>query len=146
MKKIILIIIAAGVLIGISVGVYLFNKKAKDFAHATPNIKTTVEEIYSQFNNDEVAATTKFVASDKVIQVRGILKEIIIEPDSTTTLILSDLNNEDASVKITLEDKNVKLGDKIAVGLIITVNGQCTGMLDDFITKKVQMIRGGVIE
>ncbi len=146
MKKYILIAIAICFVIGVSVGLYLYNMKAKDFAHSKPSVIVTVDEIYRQFNGDEVAATTKYVVADKVVQVSGILKEATTDSDSITTLVLSDLNNADEMVSITLEEKNLEIAKNLPIGLLIVVNGQCTGMLDDFVTKKVQMIRGGIIK
>lgn len=146
MKKLVLIGLALGLIIGISVGLYLYNMKAKDFANSKANIVTTVDVIYGEFNADEALAATKYVANDKVVQVKGSLKEVVVESDSTTTVILVGTATPEATVTIALETKQPDLASKLVVGSEITVNGQCTGMLDDFVTKKVQMIRGGVID
>lgn len=146
MKKIFLISLVVGLVIGLSIGYYLYNMKAKDFANSKANIITTVDAIYGEFNSDEALAATKFVADDIVIQVKGSLKEVLVASDSTTTLILVGSATPEATVSIALETKIPELAKTLIVGAEITVNGQCTGILDDFVTKKVQMIRGGIVK
>ena len=124
---------------------YSVTKSNKDFAHSKANLVTTVDAIYGEFNENEALAGTKFVAKDMVVQVKGALKEVVVEADSTTTVVLVGTATPDATVSIALETKNPNLAKSLVVGCQLTVNGQCTGMLDDFVTKKVQMIRGGLI-
>ena len=146
MKKLFFIFLAIVLLIGVSVGYYLYNMKAKDFVNSKANIITSVDAIYDEFNSDEALAATKFVADDIVIQVKGTLKEVLVAADSTTTLILVGSSNPEATVSMALESKTPELAKTLIVGAEITVNGQCTGILDDFVTKKVQMIRGGIVK
>ncbi len=139
-----LLILALFVAYG-SYALYSVTKGNKDFAHSEANITTTVDAIYSDFDADEALASSKFVIKDMVVQVKGLLKEVVVEADSTTTLVLEGSSVPEATVSIALESKNPNLASSLAIGSEITVNGQCTGILDDFISKKVQLIRGGVV-
>lgn len=145
MKKIIAITVAAIALLGASYGYYLYTKKAKDFTNAKVDIYITAGDIYQDFISDETKANRVYVIADKVIQVTGVVKSYNINTDSTQTIILTDTKSPEALINITLESKIPINANLVSSGLQIKVNGQCTGILDDFIEKKVQFIRGGVV-
>lgn len=105
------------------------NKEHVDVKKTTPNLIIAVDEILSDFENDEEKANTKF--TDKIIELKGVIAEITTQDNATTITLMSQ--NFDATVICSLlpeETPNVleyKKGDEISL------KGICKGYLLDVV-------------
>ncbi|HNE30452.1 MAG TPA: hypothetical protein PLW66_14865, partial [Saprospiraceae bacterium] len=68
MKKVILAVLALA-LVGAGVGYYLWNKPHQDIAASKTDVAIDAKQLFDEFNNDETAATAKYL--DKMIAVSG---------------------------------------------------------------------------
>ncbi len=117
--KIILLVILAGVLIGVGVGAYMWNKPHEQIEN-TKGIEMTVSELAGAFSNDEAKANEKYL--NQAITVKGTVTETQQNQDGGLVVILAG-DDPMATVQCTMRDKDVKAN----VGEILTVKGKCTG-------------------
>jgi hypothetical protein len=128
MKKIIYLI-AAMFLLALVFGIYLFNKKPQDVRTVQADYQLNAEELVRQFSDNEDQANQQYL--DKIIQVRGRVKEITLEGYSATVFL--DSGDPISGVTCSFyEEEAGKLKD-IKVDQIITVKGKCTGKLMDVV-------------
>ena len=141
-KAIFAIIIVA--IIGIGIGIYLYNMPQKNFASSKADFTLTAKELFDEFVKSEQAANAKYVTGNKTIQISGTIKELPESPD-TAAIVLIDVQNPDGDISCTLIPEDSKKVKTLKVGNLITVKGQCTGY-QELISKEVLMIRTGLIK
>lgn len=120
MKKIIIIVLAAGLVIGLAVAAYLWNKPKKTAEDEKPVAVLTADSLLNQFATDENAAWAKY-KGDKVIQVSGKISDITTDSLTTVLIETSDLM---AVINCTMAKDQVvhkKVGDQIEI------KGICAG-------------------
>lgn len=128
MKKI-LIIVFSLCLVGLSVGLYMFNKPLESVSSMKVNYSVNASDLLVAFEEDETTANTKYL--DKVLQVEGIVDKLERSEDNTTVYL--DAGNPMSNIIFQLEKSEADLqkGDKV------TLKGICTGYLMD-----VVLVRG----
>lgn len=143
--KIIIFVVLLFILISSGIGLFMFYQPVKDYANAGADISMNVSKLISEFQNNEVDANKKYVTSNDVIQVNGILKEIINNPDGSISLSLVEKTDDIDKISATLEKSFNSKAKGLQIGSKITIKGQCTGY-QELIDKEVIMIRAGIVE
>jgi hypothetical protein len=142
-SRVILFVILAAVVIAVGVGVAMYFKPHKNFAGATPDFQLTASELVGVFSADEVGATAKFVADDKVVLVSGVIREIETDERGATVLVLAP-EELDGSVACTLTAEESAASGTVRIGDFVRITGQCTGM-QGLIEPQVILIRCGLV-
>jgi hypothetical protein len=145
-KKIIIIIVSIVILVAIggAFAYYMSQKPVKDFASSEAEIVLEAKDIYSEFVNDEIAANAKYVTGDKTIEVTGKIIAVNKNEDGTAYLVL-DVSDPEGSLSCSLNEESSASVEKLSVGDLTTLRGQCTGF-QELINKEVIMIRCGIVE
>ena len=128
MKKILIIVFGLG-LVGLSVGLYMFNKPLESVSSMKVNYSINASDLLVAFEEDETTANSKYL--DKVLEVNGIVDKLERSEDKTTVYL--DAGNPMSNIIFQLEksEANLREGDKV------TLKGICTGYLMD-----VVLVRG----
>jgi hypothetical protein len=134
------LLIAAGILcvVGLLIGLYLFNKKDPNLLKVQPDYVINASVLIKEFSQDENSATTKYV--DKVLEVTGAV--LSFEPTSDSTMNVN-LGAEDQMAGIICSFKDVvdPSSQNIKEGEIITVRGVCSGMLMDVLLNNCVLVK-----
>jgi tRNA_anti-like len=120
MKKTIIIVLAIGLVVGLAVAAYMWNKPKKTADDEKPVAVLTADSLLNQFATDEAAAWAKY-KGDKVIQVSGKISDITSDSLTTVLIETSDLM---AVINCTMAKDQVitkKVGDQIEI------KGICAG-------------------
>lgn len=137
---------AVGVLIGICVAIYIFNKPQRDVASEKPAFTLTAGELYRDFSTDEAQANEKYLLgnSGKIIQVSGSVSEIIAQQDTALSIIIKDSLMAMGAILCSVDRTNIAKTSKFKVGDQIALKGECTGYMD--LTNEVSLSRCVIVE
>ena len=135
--RIILFIILTIVAAGVSFGLYLYNKPHVNVAKLEPDAKITAHHLFTEFQKDETAANEKYLG--KVIEIKGIVGEVIINENGSINIILRDpdsFSGINCAFETPVDDgvKNIVQGDQIIV------RGLCSGMLLDVVLNRCILV------
>ena len=114
MKKKKVVILSVIVLVILTVGFiydHTFNSKHRDIANEEATVTLSAKVLYSDFENDESQATTKYL--DKVIEIQGKITAV-----EESGLVLDD------QIQIGFDAAKMP---KVVDGASITVKGRCVG-------------------
>ena len=136
LKKIVLLLLAAG-LIGGSVAYYLWTKKVPSMAGEKSELVTSAEQLFTEFANDETAATTKYVG--KIVTVSGKVRESSKMEDGTPKVLLETGSDFGVSCEFDPNTKHAHIN--FQPGTMLTLKGECAGLNLD-----VQLARCVVVE
>ena len=130
LKRIIAVTFLAIVMIGIGLGIYLYNKPHADISKIPPDFILDAKALFDEFESDEANASRKYI--DKVIQVKGTLAEINRNRDGSVVLSLEDVF---FGVSCSLDSTTVKTVaakiEQLQSGEQVVIKGLCDGMLTD---------------
>jgi len=110
-KVIILGVIVLAILAAGFVYDYTFNSKHRDIANEEATIVLSANELFSDFQNDESSATTKYL--DKVIAIEGEITAVEINDIILNNQIQASFNVEQLL--------------KVEEGTSLTIKGRCVG-------------------
>jgi len=119
-------------LIGASIGYYMWNKPHD--AIGKPNIVTTAKEIMSEFDADENQAMKKYVSQDGnpiVVQVSG--KIVDVKNDTSGITIALDTGDPMNGVSCVLDRFTKQPRTDYKIGEEVKLKGLCTGKLSDVV-------------
>jgi hypothetical protein len=136
-RNILIFIIILGVIGGL-IGLYLYNKKSPDLSKVKADYTLQVSEIVNEFNQDENAASAKYI--DKVVEVTGPASTIEVAGDSTMNVTISD-KDQMSGVICTFHDIANPASIENKKGEIITVRGVCSGMLMDVLLNDCVIVK-----
>jgi hypothetical protein len=120
----VLMLIAAGY------GYYQYTRKNPDLLGASADISILATNLQSEYGMDEDQANKKYL--NKIIQVRGKVRQI--ETDSTGTVTLSlETSDPISSVSCQLDKRHADQASKSKEGDTVSLTGLCTGMLTDVV-------------
>ena len=128
MKRKIIAIALLGFMGAFSAAMYLYYKPHQEMKSLRADHTVSAGDLYHSFVQDEEAARTKY--EDKIVQVKGVVKEIHPSDTGEGVLIL-EVSEEMFGVSCALESSQLNLLDKITVGDQVEIKGLCTGMLMD---------------
>jgi tRNA_anti-like len=124
MKKILIIGLASVCALAIA-GYNLYNKSHR-FVKDEEAIAITAVALFSAFETNEENANKLYL--DKVIEVSGVVSEIITNQSGKQVIILST-NNPMLGINCTMENSI----EPIQIGSTVSITGICTGYLSDVI-------------
>lgn len=124
-KKTIFISIAVIILLAAGYAYMTYNKPHQSVDDADFSMEAS--QLISEFEQDEAKANEKYL--DKVIEVKGPVKDVIKDENSVTLLLGDDTSM--SSVSCALSKGAFEEALDIKTGNIITVKGICSGMLLD---------------
>ena len=133
-KKLPLIIgiIVIGILCGVGIAVYMYNKPHRNIENATADFTLKAADFVAEYTGDEEAANLKYLG--KVICVEGDIIDKKVEPNGIAEFTLIDsYEGLTASFDSTYVVNNYDLLNSYEPGQIIKIKGKCDGY---------QMLRG----
>jgi len=101
-----------------------YNRKVKDLQNVTPDVKIGAVELIAAFEKDEANGNTLYL--DKIIEVKGILRELEKDSKGFYSLVLG-IENEMSAVRCSMDIAHKLDVEKIQEGAMVTVKGACTG-------------------
>jgi hypothetical protein len=120
-QKVILIITAFVLVVGIGATYYLFNKPHRNIALEKPAYILGASILFKEFNMNKDLGDEKF--GNQVIQVSGRVAEVSVGENSVSII----LNNMMEAVNCTIEGNYNESAKGIHFGDSITVKGKCDG-------------------
>ncbi len=125
--KIALIVIGVGILIGGSVGYYMFNKPARDVQNTKTDFSYNASEIVNEYLTDVQKANDKYLdeaGNSKVLEISGIVANISEDFNNQKVILLkAETDKSGVSCTFTQETNsstlNVKIGDQITIKGVI---------------------------
>lgn len=123
--KAIAVTIVICLVIGGSVGFYLFNMPHRDVQSAKVDYSLTGSQIVKEYLNDKDAANQKYLAGDgnsKILEITGIIAKISEDYHGNTVVLLKD-NSEHAGVSATFTSETNKNAKGLSAGQTITIKG-----------------------
>src|ERR1035437_300852 len=124
-------VVLIGLLAGICIAIYMFNKPKRDISNTKPEYTVTAEQLLTEFTKNEQAANAKYLSESggKVIQVSGIVAEIDQKGDTTLTISLKGLSDSQR-INCSMEKTGIPEAKSLKVGDKVSIKGECTGYLD----------------
>ena len=141
----VLLAILVLILIGVSVGLFMYFKPHKNIGETKPDISITAKELVVSFSGNETESIKKFVTADPTIQVTGTVDEVNKANDTTGTIILRDASQFDGCVTCTIDKSQLPKLEMFKKGTPIVIKGQCSG-IQELIEKEVIMFRCVIVE
>lgn len=121
--KLVVIVGLAAIIIGGSIGLYLFNMPHRDVQASKTDYQLTVTALVTEYLENTVAANQKYLAADgdsKILEITGTVYKISEDFSGKRVILLKEENSK-AGVSCTLnENSNI---DYASLGTIIKVKG-----------------------
>ena len=134
--KILLGVVGFIALAGIGIALVLFIMPHKDLGKARPDFVITAIDLQKAFEDNESAATAKFV--NKVIEVRGIIESV--KPGEGSILNVTLKTGSDLSSVICTFARDAD-PSKLNTGNQVTIRGECSGFLMDVLLNDCSLIK-----
>jgi hypothetical protein len=115
---------------------YMFNLKHTDMAKAKPDFVITASVLLKAFEDDETAASTKYI--NKILEIAGTIASV--KPAGNNVLSISLVSGSDLS-SVICTFPAVKDPSKFTPGDEITLRGECSGFLMDVLLNNCAVIR-----
>jgi hypothetical protein len=128
-KKLILLIAAIGLVAGISIAYYLYNKPHQSVADETPAFIMDAPALVSEYDANEKLANQKYLG--KIIEVHGIISEKL--RDNTGKYNVTLQGADIAGIGCEFEPKAQQSVSKLKMGQQVTIKGICSGVLMDVV-------------
>lgn len=129
------VVVALLIAAGYGVYVYTYNKPHRSVQKADLTIEAL--QLLAEFEQDEAKANTMYL--DKVIEVNGVVKDVM-KRDNSFTLLLGDPAAL-GSVSCALDSMSATDAYGVKAGDTVIVRGICTGMLMDVALTNCQLIK-----
>ena len=124
--KIVIILFVIGVIVGISVYMYVFHKPHRNIADEKPAFVLSATELLTQFSQREDSCNKVF--GDKTLEIKGKIADITKKNNVVLTVVLenstSGVNcNFDSAYSV--ENNNIL--NKFEIGNDVVLKGKCDG-------------------
>lgn len=140
MKKtnttIVISVIGVLALAGIVVAYSLYNKPHRQAGEVTPDIDIQATKLYTMYVEDEAKADSLYL--DKVLQVHGVVEEIVTDENGNKVFMLE--SPELFGISCTMENSKSDEILAMKLGTQVTVKGICHGMLMDVVLVKCVLV------
>lgn len=117
-----------GLLAGILISIYLYNKKPADLSSAKSDFKLTSRELVSAFESNEPEATAKYV--NKIIEVHGNISSVENNSDGSINVILTE-PGQMSGIICTFRNSDEPGLAGLQEGNSVKIRGICNGFLMD---------------
>ncbi len=129
----IVLIIAIG---GIFAGLYMYTLKHKDLRKVKPDFVTTSAMLQKEFEDNEVAATAKYL--NRVLEITGTIESVKTGEDKTINVTLKTGSNVSSVI---CSFPAVNNPADFEAGKQITIRGECSGFLMDVLLNNCTVIK-----
>lgn len=138
-KKILISVISIAIICGAGYGYGEYTRKVKSLRHVKADLHMSASELVSAFEKNEATANAAYL--DKIIAVKGNVKEIARDDKGSYTLVLGDKESMN-SVRCSMDTTLQKDVAGLSAGTLIKVKGACTGFnLDELLGSDVILNR-----
>jgi len=123
--KIALILLAAGIIIGGSIGLYMFFMPHRDVQMAKTDYSLTASQLVNEYLADRTAANTKYLAADgnsKILEVSGTVARVGDDFQGNKVVELKE-NGDKAGVNFTFMPATNANAEKLQQGQQVTIKG-----------------------
>ncbi len=117
-------------LIGVGIAFYLYNKPHKDIKSSKTDFTMEAEQLFSEFEENEAEANIKYL--DKIIEVKGTVREMSSDEEGNVSVILNS-KNDFSGVICQLDNLTTHKKTKFNPGESVVFKGICAGMLMDVV-------------
>ena len=121
----ILIVIFGLSLIGIAIGIYMWNKPHENMEHSKAEVTVDAATLFKEYNADENAANAKYLG--KTIAVTGKVKEAGKGGDGGQVKVTLDTGDEFAVI-CELDALSQHARTEFSPGETVTLKGKCDGL------------------
>ena len=118
------------VLAGVAIGLYMYNKPHQNISKAKADLEMTAPELFSDFENDETAANTRYL--DKIVAIEGVVKAVTKDENGMTSVTL-EAGSDMFGVICQLDDFSKHKRSDFQEGEKVKFKGICTGVLMDVV-------------
>lgn len=137
--KIVLTLFVAGLLAAGGVYWYAFMRPHKNMLKAKPAFVMDASNLFNDFSNNESTADKKYLG--KVVQITGKVVDVKNENDETAVTLEDDLFGVSTYLDSTYVADNPRIVAALDTGKIVTLRGQCDGMLNDVVISRAVIIQ-----
>ncbi len=139
--KIILALLVIGLIGGLLVFHFLYNKPHPDFEKMDADYTLAAADLYKSFTTDKTTAGTKY--NGKVIAIKGKLSKVETTDSLTVcVLVFNQGMFGDEGLRCTMLQKYAGHAGKLTAGQEISLKGYCTGFNDtDVILDKCSIVK-----
>ncbi|HKJ41205.1 MAG TPA: hypothetical protein VKA27_03885 [Sunxiuqinia sp.] len=137
--KIALILFVIGLVAAGGVYWYAFMRPHKDMLKTRPEFVMDASDLFNDFSNDENSANKKYLG--KVVQITGKVIDVKNENNETAVTLEDELFGVSTYLDSAFVAQNPKLVSKLDSGQMVTLRGQCDGMLDDVVISRAVIIQ-----
>lgn len=123
--KIIGLVILAGIVIGGSIGLYMFNMPHRDVQSAQVDYSLSSSEIVLEYLTDKTSANEKYLAADgesKILEISGMVSKISEDYNGQKVILLKTPEDK-AGVSASFTSETSQSTEGIKIGQTITVKG-----------------------
>ena len=120
MKRKIILLFVAVILIAGAIGAYLYFKATPDVVQQKPDVSVKAGELIAAFEKDSAAARHLYL--DKIVEVTGSVKSI----DTAGAVVLGE-DDSASEVVVGLDRRYMQDHQKVQVGQVATLQGICSG-------------------
>lgn len=117
-------------LIGAGVGFFIYNKPHQNMNKAQVDLQLSATQLFNDYDSDETTANTKYL--DKVVQVKGTVKEVNTDESGTTSVTLES-GSDMFGVVCQMDNLTEHERTAFSEGEQVTFKGICTGSLMDVV-------------
>lgn len=128
MKKALIVIVIAVVLIGAAVYYFVYNKPHRNIISEEAAYSLPSSEIYNAFTTNPDDANTKYL--NKVVSVTGIVTDVAEINDNEVKIVLS-ADDDMFGVACSFSDEEAEKAKLMQEGNEVTIKGLCTGYSGD---------------
>ncbi len=123
--KNLLILAAIGLVIGLGVVYYIFNKPHRDVAGEKPSFKVEAKVLFKEYSANEMAGNEKY--GDKVIQVTGKIVEIVKDSTEVSIVLNDEMEGVNCALNTKTVEENLNKINNFQVGDEVSLKGKCDG-------------------
>ena len=123
--KIFLIVVAIGIVTGVSTVYYVFNKPHRNVEKEAPMYTMEAKALYQEYSDNEEASNPKF--ADKIIQVSGKIVEFTKDGYQISVVLNDGMEGVSCALDSVTIKNNKPFIDALKVGDDITLKGKCDG-------------------
>lgn len=123
--RIVILFVAAAVLVGGGVGLYLFNKPARDIQNTKTDYSYNASDIVSEYLSDPKKANDKYLdesGNSKVLEISGLVA-LISDDFNKQKVVLLKADSDKAGVSCTFTHETNSQVEKIKIGDQVTIKG-----------------------
>ena len=123
--KIIGLVAVAGIIIGGSVGLYLFNMPHRDVQSSQVDYSLSSSEIVQEYLTDRAAANEKYLADDgesKILEISGMVSKISEDYNGQKVILLKTPKDK-AGVSASFTTETAQSTEGIKIGQTISIKG-----------------------